>query len=93
MFAVDQPHHLLIVNRFIEGLSLLETVRMKHREGEPLQLWEKGRIFNEVAEGMAFITQKRVVHRDLACANVLLSGSPGNYGVKVTIPFSGQSPL
>jgi serine/threonine protein kinase len=63
----------MIVLSYCEHGSLLSVLRTDRSQGSPLSPSTKLRMMLEVARGMAHLTSKRFVHRDLACRNVLLS--------------------
>ncbi|KAF9976594.1 hypothetical protein BGZ73_008265 [Actinomortierella ambigua] len=60
---------VFLVTDFAEGGNLKQAI-----ESKKLKSWsERSRIAREVAEGLAYIHDRGVVHRDLKSANVLLT--------------------
>ncbi|CAI5473770.1 unnamed protein product [Closterium sp. Yama58-4] len=81
--CLDTRRRMCIVTRLMEGGTLSDLVRRRH--GERLPLGDALRIAHDVAEGMAFLHARGVIHRDLKSANVLLDSAGravvGDFGV------------
>ncbi|CAI7797659.1 unnamed protein product [Closterium sp. NIES-54] len=81
--CLDTRRRMCIVTRLMEGGTLSDLVRRRH--GERLPLGDALRIAHDVAEGMAFLHGRGVIHRDLKSANVLLDSAGravvGDFGV------------
>lgn len=65
---------------------------MEHVEGRPLLRWcdeaapsrpERLRVFALICDAVAFAHRNLVVHRDITPSNVLVTGEPGRWGVKL----------
>ncbi|GJP74701.1 hypothetical protein CLOP_g5248 [Closterium sp. NIES-67] len=81
--CLDTRRRMCIVTRLMEGGTLSDLVRRRH--GDRLPLGDALRIAHDVAEGMAFLHRRGMIHRDLKSANVLLDSAGravvGDFGV------------
>lgn len=77
-FETDGPEGTVVVLEFVEGVRLDEAVA-----GHPLEPREASRLLLQLAEGLAAIHGKGVVHRDFKAENVMLSDGPEGKQVRI----------
>lgn len=77
-FETDGPEGTVVVLEFVEGVRLDEAVA-----GHPLDPREASRLLLQLAEGLAAIHGKGVVHRDFKAENVMLSDGPEGKHVRI----------
>lgn len=70
-FETDGPEGTVVVLEYVEGTRLDEMVR-----GHPMDPWQASRLLLQLAEGLAAIHSKGVVHRDFKAENVMVSQTP-----------------
>lgn len=73
--ACIQPPLLLIVTEFMSGGSLHDRLFDQKHKHIPLSQAQRGLIAVQMAEGLVFLHQQRIVHRDLKSMNILLDGA------------------
>jgi len=66
-FGEEQQRHFLVME-FLDGRDLQKIMS----SAEPLALWQKVDIMNQIAEGLYCAHQSGVVHRDVKPANVIV---------------------
>jgi serine/threonine-protein kinase len=77
-FETDGPEGTVVVLEFVEGVRLDEAVA-----GHPMEPREASRLLLQLAEGLAAIHGKGVVHRDFKAENVMLSDGPEGKHVRI----------
>jgi serine/threonine protein kinase len=77
-FETDGPEGTVVVLEFVEGRRLDEAVL-----GHPLEAEEATRLLLQLAEGLAAIHQKGVVHRDFKAENVMVSETAAGKQVRI----------
>ncbi|MDP1827916.1 MAG: serine/threonine-protein kinase [Archangium sp.] len=77
-FETDGPEGTVVVLEFVEGVRLDEAIA-----GHPLEPREATRLLLQLAEGLAAIHGKGVVHRDFKAENVMLSDGPEGKQVRI----------
>jgi tetratricopeptide (TPR) repeat protein/tRNA A-37 threonylcarbamoyl transferase component Bud32 len=70
--ACIQPPLLLIVTEFMAGGCLHDRLFDQKQKHTPISQAQRGLIAVQMAEGLAFLHQQRIVHRDMKSLNVLL---------------------
>ena len=67
---IDTPKYLYLVMEYINGISLLETIKQekKHYFEEKRAI----RIFIQVVQGILYCQSKNICHRDIKLENILL---------------------
>lgn len=73
LYAVVTKEPILIVTEYMSKGSLLDF--LKTDEGIKIMLPKLIDMSAQIAEGMAYIEQKKYIHRDLRAANILVSES------------------
>ena len=68
--VIDSPKYLYLVMEYINGISLLETLKQdkKHYFEEERAI----KIFIQVVKGMIYCQKKNICHRDIKLENILL---------------------
>lgn len=67
----SQEEPLLIITEFMRNGSLLEYLR-NNTEGKNLKLPDLMDMASQIAYGMAYLEQEKLIHRDLAARNILV---------------------
>jgi len=79
--TLETERHNLIVMELCPGGDLLNYVRKRRKLKEPCAKY----VFKQIMEGIQYLHQNKVVHRDIKLDNVLLDGGGtikiGDYGV------------
>ena len=79
--TLETEKHHLIVMELCPGGDLLNYVRKRRKLKEPYAKY----VFKQLMEGISYLHQNKVVHRDIKLDNVLLDGNGqvkiGDYGV------------
>ena len=77
-FETDGPEGTVVVLEYVEGVRLDEVVL-----GHPLSADEATRLLLQLAEGLAAIHKKGVVHRDFKAENVMVSQTAAGRQVRI----------
>lgn len=77
-FETDGPEGTVVILEYVEGVRLDEAVM-----GRPIEPEEATRLLLQLAEGLAAIHAKGVVHRDFKAENVMLSQSAGGSQARI----------
>jgi tetratricopeptide (TPR) repeat protein/tRNA A-37 threonylcarbamoyl transferase component Bud32 len=73
--ACIQPPLLLVVTEFMAGGSLHDVLFDQKQKHSPLTPSQRGLIAVQMAEGVVFLHQQRIIHRDLKSMNILLDAA------------------
>ncbi|XP_062570651.1 tyrosine-protein kinase JAK2-like isoform X1 [Saccostrea cucullata] len=65
----------MLILEYIENGALNVYLRKYRKQNTYLPVWRLIRMINDVAQGMAYLASKRVIHCDLAGRNVLLTNN------------------
>lgn len=76
--VVTRGDPLILIVGYCEHGSLLEMLRVRAKESDPLSLPLKLRLCLDAAKGMNHLVKQHFIHRDLAARNVLVA--TGNVG-------------
>jgi serine/threonine protein kinase len=64
-----------MVFEFLENGSVIDFLNKRRRAGKVIGAEEKLRILTDAARGCVYLAKRKIVHRDLACRNLLVSAS------------------
>jgi len=67
------PEKSVLVMEYVDGGSLLNLVSAQKKVGKFLSNEQRTDILCQVATGLSFLHQHSVLHRDIACRNILIS--------------------
>lgn len=87
LYGVVLTQPMMMVTELAERGSLLDTLRKNCKHTSVMVIWEWA---CQMATGMSYLEQKRFLHRDLACRNVLLTTNNkikiGDFGLMRALP-------
>ncbi len=72
-FLVDNPASLCIVMEYCDGGDLYEAINEKKSKGDSFHEGEIWETFIGIVKGLKHLHERKILHRDLKCANVFLN--------------------
>ena len=89
--VVTRGDPLVLIVGFCEHGSLLEMLRTRAKQSDPLAVPLKLRLCLDAAKGMQHLVKQRFIHRDLAARNVLVAtgmvGKVADFGRPIIGPL------